>query len=265
MWHQMKAVGCTVIAIAAQGSLYAQTGTVFADDYGYVCSRLRAANFQLTTLKQGDTLYTIDQYDLKTGKKNAIFHKKHPDSLFFTGAYTLYDYNDNKSEDGTYGSNGYENIRNVYRKDGSLWYSESRVKGLTLTAYHPNGKVMCEERYNYGGKTKGTRYDEAGNKVKYVPFRVLPYADYSFIAYLKKNIKYPKNSQNNNIEGRVLVRFTVDETGRATKVRVIKHVSPEVDAEAMRIISQMPEWEPGTLDGKPAQMAFVQPIRFLLQ
>jgi protein TonB len=124
---------------------------------------------------------------------------------------------------------------------------------------------MCEEKYYYGGKTKGKRYDEQGNKVKFVPFRVLPYARYSFMAYLKKNIKYPNTSRENDIEGRVLVRFTVDELGRATKVRVIKHVSPEVDAAARRIISQMPPWVPGTIDGQPTRVAFVQPIQFTLQ
>ncbi len=261
----MKIAGFTAMALVAECNVLAQTDTTFADEYGYVCSRLRAANFQLVSRQDGDSLYRIDQYDLKTVKRNAIFHKKHPDSLFFAGTYTLYDENGNRTEDGIYGSNSYENVRNVYRDDGTLWYAESRIKGFTLTAYHPNGKVMCEERYYYGGKTKGTRYDEAGNKVKFVPFRVLPHAEYSFTGYLKKNIRYPKNSQNNDIEGRALVRFTVDEAGRATKVCVIKHVSPEVDAEATRIISQMPEWEPGTLDGKPASMQFTQPILFVLQ
>jgi TonB family protein len=242
----------------------AQTDTVFADDYGYPCSRLQAVNYQLYSKINDDSLYQINQYDLKTDKLNAVFHKKHPDSLYFTGTYTLYDDNGNRTEDGIYGSRGYENVRNVYRNDGTLWYAESQIKGLTLTAYHPNGKVMCEERYYYGGKTKGTRYDEAGNKVKFVPFRVLPHAEYSFMGYLKKNIKYPKNSQNNDIEGRALVRFTVDAAGRATKVRVIKHVSPEVDAEAQRIITQMPPWVPGTIEDQPATMVFTQPINFVL-
>ena len=253
------------LLLATSVHVWAQTDTVFADEYGYPCSQLQAVHYQLYSKQPNDSLFQIDQYDLKTGKLNAVFHKKHPDSLFFSGTYTLYDDNGNKTEDGIYGSNSYENVRHVYRNTGTLWYTESRIKGLTLTAYYPNGKVMCEEKYYYGGKTKGKRYDEQGNKVKFVPFRVLPYASYSFMAYLKKNIKYPKSSRENDIEGRALVRFTVDEHGRATKVRVIKHVSPEVDAEARSIISHMPPWVPGSVDGKPTTMVFTQPINFVLR
>ena len=62
--------------------------------------------------------------------------------------------------------------------------------------------------------------------------------------YLKQHITYWKNAAKQKEEGRVIVTFIVRKDGQITDARVVRSVSPTLDAEALRIISNMPKWEP---------------------
>lgn len=66
------------------------------------------------------------------------------------------------------------------------------------------------------------------------------------------------------MKGRVIVRFTVDKDGNVTSPEVVEGVSPELDAEALRVVKSMPKWNPGIVDGKPADVKFTLPISFRL-
>ena len=68
--------------------------------------------------------------------------------------------------------------------------------------------------------------------------------------FLAKNIKYPVEAQQAKIEGRVIVRFVVGRDGSVSNVEVVRGVSPELDAEAVRVVSLMPKWIPGKQRGK---------------
>ncbi|MFY8019578.1 MAG: energy transducer TonB [Bacteroidia bacterium] len=63
---------------------------------------------------------------------------------------------------------------------------------------------------------------------------------------LAENIKYPGFERENNIEGRVIVQFEVDTSGNIRDIKVIKGVSKYIDQEAMRVVSLLDKWEPGT-------------------
>lgn len=79
------------------------------------------------------------------------------------------------------------------------------------------------------------------------------------------NLKYPSSERRKNHEGRVLVKFIVDEHGEVTKARVVKSSGyPVLDAEALRIVSSMPRWEPGRQNGKVVKVYFTLPIKFKL-
>ena len=60
--------------------------------------------------------------------------------------------------------------------------------------------------------------------------------------FLAQNMKYPVEAQEAKIEGRVIVQFIVDRDGSITDVKVVRSISPELDAEAVRVISLMPKW-----------------------
>ena len=83
--------------------------------------------------------------------------------------------------------------------------------------------------------------------------------------FLGKNMKYPVAAQKAKIEGRVIVQFVVDKDGSITKAQVVNSVSPELDAEAIRVVSLMPKWNPGKQRGKAVPVMFTMPITFRLQ
>ena len=83
--------------------------------------------------------------------------------------------------------------------------------------------------------------------------------------YLNKNIKYPKADFNKNISGKVIVQFVIDTLGFVTDSKVIKPVSPTIDAEVLRVINGMPQWKPGTQQGKLVRVKYTIPINFSLQ
>ena len=83
--------------------------------------------------------------------------------------------------------------------------------------------------------------------------------------YLKQHITYWKNAAKQKEEGRVIVTFIVRKDGQITDARVVRSVSPTLDAEALRIISNMPKWEPGENNGVPVSVKYTIPILFRLR
>ena len=82
--------------------------------------------------------------------------------------------------------------------------------------------------------------------------------------YVADNLRYPAAARENGIEGKVYVRFVIDTTGKAIAPEIIRGVSPELDAEALRLIREMPAWKPGMQRGKPVRVSFTLPINFRL-
>ena len=81
----------------------------------------------------------------------------------------------------------------------------------------------------------------------------------ALMQYLSHNIRYPEEK---DIQGRVLVSFVVGKDGSISNAQVVKSVHPSFDAEALRIINNMPKWIPGTQNGKPVNVKYVVPISF---
>lgn len=83
--------------------------------------------------------------------------------------------------------------------------------------------------------------------------------------YLGKAIKYPVIAQENGIQGRVVCSFVVNRDGSIVDIQVMRGVDPSLDKEAIRVISEMPKWQPGEQRGKPVRVRFILPVQFRLQ
>jgi len=82
--------------------------------------------------------------------------------------------------------------------------------------------------------------------------------------YLLYHLEYPEYSKNHHIEGRVDVRFIVNEDGHISDIEVVKGEIPDINAEAVRVVKTFPDYIPGIKDGHPARMSIMIPIVFQL-
>ena len=87
----------------------------------------------------------------------------------------------------------------------------------------------------------------------------------ALMRYLQSHINYPPMAAQNNIGGRVVVQFIIDETGQVGEVKVVRSVNEEIDAEAVRVIKSLPKFEPGRQDGEAVSVWYTLPVSFKLQ
>ncbi len=80
--------------------------------------------------------------------------------------------------------------------------------------------------------------------------------------YIYKHLQYPEEAAKNQIQGRVIVSFTVRADGTIADIEVIRGIHELLNAEAVRVIRSMPKWKPGTRNGKPVAMEVVIPVVF---
>ncbi len=84
------------------------------------------------------------------------------------------------------------------------------------------------------------------------------------MTYLMENIRYPKEAFEAGAQGRVLVKFIVNETGEVSDASIVQSVEEHLDKEALRVISSMPNWTPGKHKGKTVKVSFTIPVAFML-
>ena len=82
--------------------------------------------------------------------------------------------------------------------------------------------------------------------------------------FISRNIKYPEQAMRDSIQGRVIVQFVITKTGEVSDPTIMRSVSPELDAEAIRVVNAMPTWKPGTQRGQAVKVKFTLPIQFRL-
>ena len=80
--------------------------------------------------------------------------------------------------------------------------------------------------------------------------------------WIDNNVQYPAVARENGIEGRVILKFIVEKDGSLSDSTVIHSVHPIVDREALRLVGQMPKWNPGKRAGIPVRVRCCLPIKF---
>lgn len=94
---------------------------------------------------------------------------------------------------------------------------------------------------------------------------MFPGGDEALKKYLSENVKYPAASMDNGIEGTVLVGFMVASDGSINNIKIIKYVDPDLESEAIRVVSGMPLWVPAEKDGVKIEAPAVVNVPFLLE
>jgi TonB family protein len=87
----------------------------------------------------------------------------------------------------------------------------------------------------------------------------------ALFAYLGKNMKYPENAKKDSISGTVYVSFVINNKGKVTDAKILRGISPLLDQEALTVIQNMPDWQPGKHEGKEVSVMYNLPVRFQLK
>ncbi len=92
----------------------------------------------------------------------------------------------------------------------------------------------------------------------------MPQFEGDLSTYLASHIRYPEMAKENNIEGRVSIKFVVNEDGSIAAAEVLRGIGGGCDEEALRVLNTMPKWKPGKQNGTPVKVYFTLPIVFKL-
>jgi TonB family protein len=123
--------------------------------------------------------------------------------------------------------------------------------------------VKADEQSKTDASTAQTSKPRPFDVVEHMP--QYPGGASALFEFLSKTVKYPAAAEKAGTQGRVIVTFVVEQDGSIAEPTVVKSVSPELDAEAVRVINTMPNWEPGTQNGKAVRVKYTVPINFALQ
>ena len=123
--------------------------------------------------------------------------------------------------------------------DGTIWITteENPKKENKVTPFH---QIAQKPTFNGGDANK-------------------------FSKWVSENVRYPEKCRQSKVQGRVTLQFTVTETGQVADVKVLRGVNPELDKEAIRVVSESPLWTPGRNEnGEPVPVSYVFPVIFQL-
>lgn len=111
-------------------------------------------------------------------------------------------------------------------------------------------------------KSKDKEAEQPFDVVEEMP--KFPGGDAAMMEFLRNTVKYPEEAMKNGIQGRVVIQFIVEKDGSISGAEVIKKVNEQLDAEALRVVGEMPNWTPGKQKGKEVRVKFTLPVTFRL-
>jgi tonB family C-terminal domain len=118
-------------------------------------------------------------------------------------------------------------------------------------------------RVNIGSHSAGcTSYIEV-YEYDYVSEKpAFPGGDAKLMTFINDTRRYPKEAYRKGIQGRVTCSFVVNSDGSVSHISVLRGVEPSLNREAIRVLSKMPEWTPGKIDGQPVPTRVVWSVPF---
>lgn len=133
--------------------------------------------------------------------------------------------------------------------------------GFSETILPANNQPFALETANVDGIAKDSIKKDAQPDMP----AQFPGGERALISFIAKNVVYPEVAFKNDIQGTVIVRFLVKKDGKPSNFSVVKSLSKECDAEALRVAKLLPRFTPARKDGKAVPTYFNFPIRFILR
>lgn len=87
---------------------------------------------------------------------------------------------------------------------------------------------------------------------------------YELMKFVAENLRYPEKAMADSVQGRVVVKFVVNREGKVVSPEILHSVSPEIDEEALRVVSLLEGFTPGTIGGEPVNVSYALPLTFRL-
>lgn len=135
-------------------------------------------------------------------------------------------------------------------------YAGYETQTLPVRNYNEIGYHFCFDLVKENTYEENKVYDVVEQMPQY------PGGKDKLLQYLSMSIRYPKEAEMAGVQGRVIGAFIVEKDGSITGARIDKSVDKSLDAEALRIINEMPKWKPGMQNGKPVRVKYMVPITF---
>ena len=92
-----------------------------------------------------------------------------------------------------------------------------------------------------------------------------PGGDAELLKFISSNVKYPASSKEKGEQGCVICSFVVNKDGSISGCKIVRGISAELDAEAIRVLNMMPRWTPGKQGGKSVAVKYTVPVTFRLR
>lgn len=158
-----------------------------------------------------------------------------------------------------------------YYENNRLYSSQSFMQGREEgkhMVYYPDGSLKREDLYINGKLDKGRCIGLDGKDTTYFAFYKAgeyPGGNDELLKFLAQNVKYPNKAKEQGTRGIVVVSFVVTEAGQVTNYRIWKSLTPETDAEAMRVSHLIQRFQPSVLDGEVIASQYHLPFRFSIR
>ena len=116
------------------------------------------------------------------------------------------------------------------------------------------------------GATFWTQLDQPSDTVYYFTDKAAEFVggEEGLSRYIARNLRYPKQAREMGLQARIFVRFVVNSSGLITSPKILNPTRTVLDEEAVRLVSSMPAWQPGSQKGKAVAVYVTVPIAFKL-
>lgn len=232
MWIRVCAL--TLGLAICQSTAFAGGEKTYLDHRMEVVDKERHAMFYRTSEPAGDKGYKVKAFFLSGELKMEGYYKDKAISVPH-GEFTFYYKNGQVESTGDYADGLKTGVWQRYAKDGS-----EKAEKVYENYYHTIVVTDPDKMPSFPGG------DEAMNK------------------YLSENLIYPEEAKSNGEMGKVMLEFVVAHDGNVKSVEVAEGASASLNVEAVRVISEMPKWNPGQLEGHNVNVRLQMPVEFKL-